>query len=116
MGEALYGKIEPTGYPDVAESWNVISPDEFRLAPWAQTTALQLRVDLVPPFTHDLWYEITFGCSGSPVRQILVTVPVSEVTEAYQTFQADRSRAKGLALARRAFGLDHARVQSAISQ
>jgi hypothetical protein len=91
---------------------HVISPDEFRLAPWAQTTALQLRVDLVPPFTHDLWYEITFGCSGSPVAQIFMTVPVSEVTAAYQAFLAERSKTNGLALARRAFGLDRAQVQS----
>jgi hypothetical protein len=59
---------------------------------------------LKPPFDSPLHYEISYGCSGSPVHRILTTVPPEDIGAAYTAFvESDRGKQAGFDLARNVF-------------
>lgn len=86
--------------------WHVVADDRFRLAPSACISALSPMVYLKPPFNRDLWYEITLGCSGSPVQMFERRVPHANIDEAYRRFMAsDRGKQAGFILSQLIFGI-----------
>ena len=50
-----------------------------KIAPAAVVCPTSIELYLKPPFEQDLSYEITFGCSGSAVRQVVATRKRDEV-------------------------------------
>ncbi len=69
--DGFWSLREPPSRWQLTESiggWHAVADDRFRLAPSACIPVLSPMLYLKPPFVQDLWYEITLGCSGSPVH------------------------------------------------
>lgn len=95
--------------------WHAVTEDGYKLAPSASVRALNVVLYLQPPFTQDLWYEITLGCAGAPVQMVHRRVPHAEIEEAYSRFLgSDRARQAGSEFAQEVFGLrDEQNVKNA---
>ncbi len=95
--------------------WHAVAEDSFKLAPSACIPALTVMLYLKPPFTLDLWYEITLGCSGAPVQMFQRKTPQVEIEQAYRDFMiSDRGEQAGFKLAQRIFGIgDEQNVKNA---
>ncbi len=89
--------------------WHAVAQDGFKLAPSAGISTISMTLYLKPPFTMDLWYQITLGCSGAPVQVFERTIPQTEIAEAHGRFMSsDRGKLAGRSLARSVFGLGDA--------
>ena len=87
-------------------AWHAVAQDGYKLAPSACVCALSVILYLKPPFTDDVYYNITLGCAGAPIQMIERRIPHAEVEEAYQCFvTGDRAKKAGFELARRVFGI-----------
>jgi hypothetical protein len=87
--------------------WHLISNDQYRLAPGGMVTPFALTLYLRPPFQAPLDYELSFGCSGSPVHRVVTTVPAAAVEQAYRVYIAtDRGRPAGNEFVKAVFALD----------
>ena len=86
--------------------WHLISDESYRLAPASMIAPIVFSIYLKPPFDSPLHYEISYGCSGSPVHRILTTVPPEDIGAAYTAFvESDRGKKAGFDLARNVFRL-----------
>lgn len=83
-----------------------VAHDQYRLAPAGMISPFVMRVYLRPPFESPLHYELSFGCSGSPVHRIVESVPAATVEQAYKLYVGtDRSELAGMDLAKTVFGI-----------
>jgi hypothetical protein len=64
----------------------LVAKDEFRLAPEAIATPLQLHVRLAPPFGKSLDWTCWYGHEDSPVTMIQREVPASRIQALYEDF------------------------------
>ncbi len=108
-GNGFWSLREPPSSWQLTESiggWHAVADDKSRLAPSAGISALSPMLYLKPPFVQELWYEITLGCSGSPVHMFERTVPRTRVDEAYRRFMiSDRGKQAGFILAQSIFAI-----------
>jgi hypothetical protein len=65
---------------------HLISSKEFRLAAAGMVTPVSFSIYLKPPFVVPMHSEISYGCEGSPVHRIVVSVPPDRVESAYRGF------------------------------
>ncbi len=87
-------------------AWHAVAQDGYKLAPSACVCGLSILLYLKPPFTDDVYYEITLGCAGAPVQMISRRIARADVEEAYGRFVAsDRKRQAGFDLAKQIFGV-----------
>ena len=87
--------------------WHLISNDQYRLAPAGMVTPFALTMYLQPPFEAPLAYELSFGCTGSPVGHATAEIPASAVEQAYDSYvRSDRGKQAGTVLAKALFGLE----------
>lgn len=75
---------------DVGVVLNLVSTDSYKLPPKAWVTPFSMQFSVAPPFENDLYYEITFGCQGSPVRLVRTTVERATIQAAYDSFLRER--------------------------
>jgi hypothetical protein len=91
--------------------YHLITLSGKKLAPAGVLCPTSIEVDLKPPFVCDLSYEITFGCTGSAVRQVAATPSQNEIAAALNRFLAGRDQhplRSGQELASFVFALDQA--------
>jgi hypothetical protein len=87
-------------------AWHTVAVDGYKLAPSAAVCAMSVTLYLKPPFAGDVYYKITLGCAGVPVRMIERRIPQAVIEEAYRRFlNSDRGRQAGFDLAKRVFGI-----------
>ena len=87
--------------------WHFISAKGFRLAPAGMVTPVSVSVYLKPPFEAPFYYELSYGCGGSPVHRIVVSVPSDRVESAYRDFlKSDQSKQAGFEFARQVLDLN----------
>ena len=85
---------------------HAVAEDGVKLAPSACVAAMSVFLYLIPPFTKDLWYSLTYGCSGAPVQPFERTVSRQIVEDAYNSFlRGDRSQPEGVLLAGSVLGI-----------
>jgi hypothetical protein len=89
--------------------YHLITLSGKKLAPAGVWSPTSIDVDLKPPFVCDLSYDITFGCTGSAVRQVAATRSQNEIEAAVNRFLAERDQhplESGQELASFVFALD----------
>lgn len=69
--------------------WNLISAESVRVAPGAAIQVGALTINLNPPFTRPLTFDLSFGCEGGERRQWRVDVPPEAVADVCKRLHAN---------------------------
>jgi hypothetical protein len=82
----IQDKLNWSGHHAFGRITNIVSNDNFKLAPQAFVQPIIFKLSFVPPFDSDLFYDITFGHQTSAVTKVSARVKPEVLTEAHQVF------------------------------
>ena len=68
----------------IGQFHNVVSKDGFKLAPESLAYSAGVELVLVPPFSQQLWIELSCGCDGSPTDMVILGKSAAEVQRLYE--------------------------------
>ncbi len=88
IGIEIPDKDNWTGHFAFGAIASLVSKDAFKLAPQAFVQPLRFRCRFAPPFEAELFYRITFGAQGTPVRSIETHVDAAALRVAFDAFAA----------------------------
>ena len=68
----------------ISQWQSIVSKDGFKLAPESLTCSAGVVVVLVPPFSKQLWLELSCGCDGSPTNMTVLGKSAADVQHLYE--------------------------------
>jgi len=90
----------------VSQLHSIVSKDGFKLAPESLVHSAGVVMVLAPPFSQQLWLELSCGCDGSQTNVVVLGKSAAEVQRLYEVHLAStKDEAAGNTFVRQVLGI-----------